>query len=295
MEITPEMLRPLIPARSRDSHKGTFGHVLILAGSRGFTGAARLAAEGAYRSGAGLVTVGIPEPLAAVAAAMLIEAMSLALPATRSESFSPAAVGPALDAAQTRQAVVLGPGISQHEDTRRFVAEFVEQCPVPLLIDADGLNCLSHDLSPLARAGAPVILTPHPGEMARLCGCSTDEVQSARAEKASEFARSHNCVVILKGSRTVVASNGETCYTNPTGNAGLATGGTGDVLSGLVGGLLAQGLSCDKAARLGVYLHGLAGDFAARELTQQAMLARDVLAALPQAWHALIEGNDSGC
>ena len=295
MEITPQMLRPLIPERTPESHKGTFGHVLVLAGSRGFTGAAKLTAEAACRSGAGLVTVGIPEPLADIIAVMLLEAMSLPLPATPAESFSPAAVGPALDAAQTRQAVVLGPGISQHEGTRRFVAEFVAQCPVPLLIDADGLNCLSQDLAPLTRAKAPIIVTPHPGEMARLCGCSTAQVQAARAAIASEFARNHNCIVILKGSRTIVASPRGTCYTNPTGNPGLATGGTGDVLSGVVGGVLAQGLAGEDAARLGVYLHGHAGDLAARRMTQQAMLARDVLAALPRAWQTLLEGNGSEC
>jgi NAD(P)H-hydrate epimerase len=275
-EITQNVARSLLPHRAPDGHKGTFGHLLILAGSRGFSGAVRLAAEAACRSGVGLVTAGVPHPLADAVAATLVEAMSLPLPATESESFSSRAVVPALDAAKSRSAVALGPGISQNEDTIRFVAKFVAQCPVPLVIDADGLNCICQSLEALTQCKAPVVLTPHPGEMARLAKCSTTDVQSDREGIAAAFAKG-----------TVVAAPAGVCTVNTTGNAGLATGGTGDVLTGLVGGLLAQGMNPYDAACLGVYLHGLAGDIAALKKTQRGMIARDVIDAIPAGWREL--------
>jgi len=290
-EITQNVARSLLPQRPSDGHKGTFGHLLILAGSRGFTGAVRLAVEAACRSGTGLVTAGVPETLADVIAGMLVEAMSLPLPATEGESFSIQAVAPALEAATSRSAATLGPGISQHTDTVRFVAEFVAQCSVPLVVDADGLNCLSRSLSTLSECGAPVVLTPHPGEMARLAQCSTADVQHDRENAALAFAKQHDCIVVLKGKGTVVAAADGSYAINGTGNAGLATGGTGDVLTGLLGGLLAQGMKPFDAARLGVYVHGLAGDLAAREKTQRGTIARDVVEAIPAAWRELEEGS----
>ncbi|MBN2307428.1 MAG: NAD(P)H-hydrate dehydratase [Candidatus Hydrogenedentes bacterium] len=290
-ETTLDMVRSLLPARPPESHKGTFGHVLILAGSRGFTGAARLAATAAGRSGAGLVTVGVPESLGDVVGAALLEAMSLPLPETEAESFSAAAVAPALASAAARQAVVLGPGISQHPETRQFVLDFVRQCPTPLLIDADGLNALSAAPEVLNEAAARVVVTPHPGEMARLCGQSVGEVQRARERTAAQFAERHGYVVVLKGQRSVIAAEDGICRVNPTGNAGLATGGTGDVLSGLIGGLMAQGMDAFNAAVLGVYVHGKAGDLAAERMTQRGMLAGDVLDAIPQAWRELEQGS----
>jgi NAD(P)H-hydrate epimerase len=225
--------------------------------------------------------------LADAVAATLVEAMSLPLPATESESFSSRAVVPALDAAKSRSAVALGPGISQNEDTIRFVAKFVAQCPVPLVIDADGLNCICQSLEALTQCKAPVVLTPHPGEMARLAKCSTTDVQSDREGIAAAFAKEFGCVVVLKGKGTVVAAPAGVCTVNTTGNAGLATGGTGDVLTGLVGGLLAQGMNPYDAACLGVYLHGLAGDIAALKKTQRGMIARDVIDAIPAGWREL--------
>lgn len=286
-QITREELLPFLPARPSTGHKGTFGHVLILAGSRGFTGAAKLAAEAAGRSGVGLVTVGVPGTVADCIAASLVEAMSLSLPDTLQESFSTAAVAQALDATQTRDAVVLGPGISQHADTRRFVHDFVAGCTVPLVLDADGLNCIGPAPGAVALAKAPVILTPHPGEMARLLNCSVDQVQGDREAAAKLLANTCGCVTILKGSGTVVADASGACWVNSTGNSGLAKGGTGDVLAGLLGGLLAQGMDPCAASRLAVYLHGLAGDFAARDHTERGMIARDVIAALPAAWREL--------
>ncbi|GMU91525.1 MAG: hypothetical protein AMXMBFR4_05830 [Candidatus Hydrogenedentota bacterium] len=287
VELTIEAVRSLLPRRPADGHKGTFGHVLIVAGSRGFSGAAKLAAESAGRSGAGLVTVAVPQGIAVAVAASLFESMWTVLPTTRGDSLSLVALPLLMTAAEGKQAVVLGPGLSTHDETRRLVLEFVPQCPRPLLIDADGLNNLSGDPGVLARCTAPVVLTPHPGEMARLTGGAVSDIQRDRQGAATRFAKRHRCVVVLKGHRTVIADAQGACSVNPTGNSGLATGGSGDVLSGLIGGLLAQGMGPYDAACLGVYLHGLAGDIAAREKTGRGMIARDVIEAIPNAWRAL--------
>ena len=290
IRLSHEIVRALLPPRTIDAHKGAFGHVLVLAGSRGFTGAAKLATEAAYRAGAGLVTVGLPQPLVPIVAPALIEAMWLALPATKNDSFSVDAIAPALAASINKQAVVLGPGISTHDDTRRFVIDFLKLNKTPLVIDADGLNAISINSGVISSALAPVVVTPHPGEMARLAGISIDHVQRDRVGVATQFATRQKCVVVLKGHETIIANTtGEYCV-NTTGNAGMATGGTGDVLAGVIGGLIAQGTSLWDAARIGVYAHGLAGDIAARAYTQRGTIARDVLAALPYAWLEL-EGH----
>ena len=290
--LSKVFLRPLLPVRPRDGHKGTFGSVLVIAGSRGFTGAARLAAEAAYRSGAGLVTVAAPEPLRDVVASTLLEATSILLPATETESFASKGLGSALDEARKRQAVVIGPGMGRHEDTDKFIRDFVRQCTVPMIIDADALNALAEDPNVLRDAHAPSVVTPHPGEMARLLHSDIPSIQRDRENIALCFAAKFNCVVCLKGFETIIASPGEKAFVNPTGTSGLATGGTGDVLAGLLGGLMAQGMQPLPAAQLGVYLHGLAGSLAAEELTERAMIARDVLAFLPEAWRELEQGDD---
>lgn len=291
LEIVPELLRTRLPERPATGHKGTFGHLFVIAGSRGFTGAAKLTCEAAGRAGAGLVTAGVPRPLGDVVAAGLTETMSLLLPATTEESVALDAVEPALEFAADKTAVALGPGLSQHPGTREFVLEFVRQCPVPFVVDADGLNCLSSNTAVLNQKKAPCVLTPHPGEMARLTGLSTEEVQANREKTALDFARENKCTVVLKGNASIVADEAGETLVNPTGNSGLATGGTGDVLTGIVGGLLAQGMTCFNAATLGVYLHGLAGDLAAHAMTERALIASDVIAHLPAAWRAL-EGNE---
>lgn len=290
--ITRELVRGLLPARPRDGHKGTFGHLFIIAGSRGFTGAAKLACEGAGRSGVGLVTLGIPAPLADLMAIALVESMSLPLPSTTEETLYHGATAAALDFATDKTAAVLGPGLSQHPETKRFVHEFVTQCPVPCVIDADGLNALSENPGLLRDCPSPVILTPHPGEMARLLHSSTAEIQVDREASARLLAEKSGCIVALKGQATVVAGPGGAIAVNTTGSAGLAKGGTGDVLAGLLGGLLAQGMDAFDAAQTGVYAHGLAGDLAAAELTQRGMRARDVADYLPAAWR-VIEGEPS--
>jgi NAD(P)H-hydrate epimerase len=218
-----------------------------------------------------------------------MELMTLALPANRAESLSVEALRPALNFAQDKSAVAIGPGLSQNAGTKTFVREFISRCDRPMVIDADALNALAGRLSPLDHKKSPCILTPHPGEMARLCRCETAEVQKNREAMAARFAQDHGCVVVLKGHRTVIAGPEGDVFVNPTGNSGMATGGTGDVLTGILSGLLAQGVAALDAARLGVYAHGLAGDLAAAERTERALIAGDVIEKLPAAWR-YIEG-----
>jgi NAD(P)H-hydrate epimerase len=282
--IDLDIVRSLLPERPWDGHKGTFGHVFAIAGSRGFTGAAKLTAMAAARSGVGLVTVGVPAPLIGVVAAALDEPMTLPLPSTEAESLAASAVDPALSFAADKDAVILGPGLSQHPETRTFVRDFVRRCGVPMLIDADGLNNLTGCPELLRHpSGAPRVVTPHPGEMARLAVCSTRDVQTDREGIAARFAVAHGCVVVLKGHGTIVADASGRVLVNTTGNSGMATIGTGDVLSGVIGGLIAQGMAAHEAAAAGVYLHGRAGDLAAQRYGQRSLLASDLLDLLPAA------------
>lgn len=286
-EIDILMARRLLPFRPVDGHKGTFGHVFILGGSRRFCGAPRMACDAAARSGAGLVTAGVPDALANVIGAGLVEPMCLPLPSTALESLSADALEPALAFAADKAAVVLGPGLGTEGEAWQFVRDFVRKCPVPTVVDADGLNALAADCDALRGAAGPLVLTPHPGEMARLTGSATTKIQAHREPMAGDFARQYRCVLVLKGHRTVVAGPEGRILVNTTGNAGMATGGAGDVLSGLIGGLLAQGMAPFDAAALGVFVHGLAGDLAAEEKTQRGMVASDLIAALPASWRLL--------
>jgi hydroxyethylthiazole kinase-like uncharacterized protein yjeF len=282
----------LVPERPRDAHKGIFGHLFVLAGSPGFTGAAYLASEGGLRSGVGLVTVGIPESLNWIMEVKTTEAMTLPLPETGNRTFSRVAVKPALEFAQKCSAVALGPGISRNKGTDSFVHDLLRQLKVPVVVDADGLNALAANINVIKARQAPTVLTPHPGEMSHLIGKSTAEIQQDRRECAVEFAREWNVILVLKGHGTVVASPSGEALTNPTGCSGMASGGAGDVLTGLIGGLLAQGLSARDAAVIGVYLHGLAGDIASETSTEWGMVASDIVRALPAAWKRIAEDRD---
>jgi NAD(P)H-hydrate epimerase len=286
------------PRRRRGAHKGDFGHLLIVAGSVGKTGAAVLAAGGALRSGCGLVTVATPEPCLLVVAAARAEAMTEPLPATAGGGLAEAALPRLLDLAAARDAVVLGPGLGQDPGTRALVRAFVRQCPVPLVIDADGLNALAPaggvagDLGVLRRE-TPTILTPHPGEMARLAGRPAAEVQRERPGTAIGFARETGTVVVLKGERTLVAEPTGRAAIAATGNPGLATGGTGDVLAGVVGSLLARHGAL-LSATAAVVVHGRAGDLAARARGEEGLTAGDVVDALPAAIESLRRGAGGG-
>jgi hydroxyethylthiazole kinase-like uncharacterized protein yjeF len=280
------------PRRPRGAHKGDFGHVLVVAGSIGKAGAAALAAGGALRGGAGLVTVATPAPCLPTVAAARAEAMTVPVDATPAGAFSEDALAMLLELASARDAVVLGPGIGREPATRRLVRAFVRACPVPIVVDADGLDAVAPssagDREGLAalRRGAPTVLTPHPGEMARLTGKPTSEVQASRPETALALARETGAVVVLKGERTVVADPVGRAAVCPAGNPGMATGGTGDVLAGLVGALLARHGAL-LAATAAVVVHARAGDLAARRSGEDGMTAGDVVEALPAAVEAV--------
>ncbi|MFP3867337.1 MAG: NAD(P)H-hydrate dehydratase [Desulfobacteraceae bacterium] len=287
-----EELRTLLPDRPFASHKGTYGHLLVLAGSEGKTGAAALTAMGALRVGAGLVTAGIPASLNDILEVKLTEAMTLPLP----EALGARALGSAaltqLEAFWPgKSALALGPGLGTHPDTVRLVREVVRRSSLPLVIDADGLNALADDPTCLGQAGAPIIITPHPGEMSRLAGKSAQEIQARRLEQAQELAHRHQVVVVLKGAQSVVAAPDGRISINPTGNPALASGGTGDVLTGMIGGFLAQRMLPFDAARLGVYLHGLAADQWVEWQGECGLLASELIEDLPEVINEFARGN----
>lgn len=278
-------------AEGRDSNKGTFGTALLLAGSQGLIGAAVLCAEAAARTGAGLTTLAVPQDAQSAAQARVSPVvMTRGLPQTPHGALALAALEPALALAQRAQAVGLGPGLggTHDPDTRAFVRGFVSRCPVPLVIDADALNILSaepdHGAVRLQARPAPTVLTPHPAEMARLLGIDTSAVQADRRSAVETAAARFGCTVLLKGARTLIASPQGTLHVNATGNAGMATGGMGDTLTGIITALLAGGLAGHEAASAGAYLHGLAGDLVAGAHGGKAgLLATDIIDTLPRA------------
>jgi NAD(P)H-hydrate epimerase len=285
--LVEEEVRALLVPRQPDTHKGTYGHLLVVAGATGKAGAAILAARSAVRSGAGLVTAAVPAPIAQTVDGGSIESMSLPLPADEGGRLAAGAADAVLAAAEGKDAVALGPGLGQDEPTAGEVRRAVLGCPLPLVLDADGINVFAGRAVELAARSAPTVLTPHPGELARLLGVATGEVSADRCAAARRAARETGAVVVLKGHRTLVAAPDGAVWVNTTGNPGMASGGTGDVLTGVVGSLLAQGYEPLEAALLAVYLHGLAGDLAAERLGEASLAACDLVDALPAAFRAL--------
>jgi len=278
--ITGEMVRSWLPARSPESHKGSFGRVVVLGGSEGLTGAAALAAEGALRAGAGLVTLGVPKSLNGIMEVKLTEVMTKPLPETDGKSLSREAQQDIEEMLAGADVAAIGPGLSRNPSTIQLVQELLPNLKIPAVIDADGLNALAWKVEVLQQVQAPLVLTPHPGEMARLIGKTIEEVQANRLETAGEAAREWQKVVVLKGARTVIACPDGSLYINTTGNPGMATGGTGDVLTGIIAGLIAQGLTPQQAAVAGVYLHGAAGDYIKARKGMMALVAGDLLEGL---------------
>ncbi|HKB36420.1 MAG TPA: NAD(P)H-hydrate dehydratase [Gemmataceae bacterium] len=275
-----------MPARAADANKGNFGRVLVVAGSRGMSGAAVLCGSTALRGGAGLVTVALPSSILPLVAAGNPCYMTAALAEDAQGRLAGAARDELLGLARANTVVAVGPGLGGSSDLPSLVLSLIEQTQIPLVVDADGLNALQGLVAQLRGRGAPVILTPHPGEFARLLGSDVVAVQADRQGLAVRFAAEHGLVVVLKGHRTIV-TDGRRVYVNATGNPGMATGGTGDVLTGLVAALLGQGLEAFAAAQLGVYLHGSAGDLARDELGEVSLIASDLLTYLPRAFRAL--------
>ena len=270
---------PLVPVRAAESHKGTCGHVLIFAGSRGHTGAARLAAHAACRTGAGLTTLAGPASLNSILASGVPEAMTALLDDVDGlMRFDEAWVRALL---QGKTAVIVGPGLGTHDDAQKLVRFLLSEVALPMVVDADALTCIARDRTTLATTRARTILTPHPGEMARLIGSDAPAVQADRVATARDFATSHRCVLVLKGARSVIAEPDGSVWINPTGNPGMASGGMGDALSGILGALLAQGLSAPEAACLGVYLHGEVADHIAAARGQIGLLASDIIEGVP--------------
>ncbi|MBU1702198.1 MAG: NAD(P)H-hydrate dehydratase [Candidatus Eisenbacteria bacterium] len=273
----------LVPRRRHDAHKGDLGRVIVLGGSPGLTGAVALAAEASVAAGAGLVTVGVPAGLHSIFESKLTEPMSIPLAETDGHYLAVEGMGTILKREPGWDVAAFGPGLGRYPEAHRVAADFYTHFPGPLVVDADGLNALGEGEWP-PRSGPPAILTPHPGEMSRLLGIPIPDVISHPMEIAQACARDRKAVVILKGGPTLVASPDGAVSFNPTGNPGMATGGSGDVLTGILAGLLAQGLPPWDAARLGVYLHGLAGDIAAMEKGWHSMKAGDITRCLSKAF-----------
>ena len=274
---------PDLPERSPDSHKGDYGRVLVVAGSTGMAGAAFLAAKGALRAGAGLVTCACPESVWPSLSAKFTCVMTAPMPASPDGGLSEAALAPLLKRVAEADVLCLGPGLGRGEGTERVVRALLAGLKIPAVVDADALAALAPDRAALAGLRGLGVLTPHPGEMGLLLGTGASAVQADRRASAKGFAERHGVVVVLKGHGTVV-TDGKRLAVNDTGNAGMATAGTGDVLAGVVAGLLAQGLSPFEAAYLGVHLHGAAGDLAAKAKGPHAMISTDLLDSLPEAF-----------
>ena len=280
---------PHVPLRKQDSHKGTFGRVLIVAGSPGMSGAAVLSGLGALRSGAGLVYIATSKSVLPIVASAEPSYLTIPLIDDDSGRLKKAALEAITSASQGKDAIAIGPGLGVTPATRKIVRTLFESVEQPMVIDADGLNCLAEEKIDWKSAAGPRVLTPHPGEFARLIDSDISTVQQNREELAVTFAADAGVVLLLKGAGTIV-TDGERVYTNTTGNAGMSTGGTGDVLTGIITALLAQKFEPFAAAQLGAFLHGLAGDIAAEELTHPGLIASDLPQYLPKAWKRLQQG-----
>ncbi|MEW6686015.1 MAG: NAD(P)H-hydrate dehydratase [Candidatus Edwardsbacteria bacterium] len=273
----------LLPHRFPDTHKNACGIVLVVAGSVGMTGAAVLTSEAVLKAGAGLCYLGLPESLNDAMESRLTEVITKPLPQTRDRTLNLLAESEIERLMKKCDVLTIGPGLSQHSETAELVRRVVKKISGPMVIDADGLNALAGKPEIFKKITMPTVITPHPGELSRLLNTSVEEIKRDRIGKAEEAAQNLGVVVVLKGAPTVIAEPSGLSWINPTGNAGMATAGVGDVLTGVIAGMMAQGLSPLEAAQVGVYLHGLAGDIASEEKTEYSMMARDVLENIPKA------------
>ncbi|MDA8414565.1 MAG: NAD(P)H-hydrate dehydratase [Desulfobacteraceae bacterium] len=287
--LNAEIIRPLLHRRDRQAHKGDFGHCLVIAGSPGKTGAASLCANSAVRAGSGLVTLAVAESLHGILETKTTEVMTVPLPDSNSGFVTSNAFPTIEKLLNGKDALALGPGLDRRPGTTALVQTIVESIALPMVIDADGLNALADDITILRRKkSATIILTPHPGEMARLLGTSIPDVEAVRILVAQEFARNFGVYLVLKGSRTIIASPAGTAAINSSGNPGMASGGMGDVLTGIIVSLLGQGYSAWDACCLGVFIHGYAADLVAKEKGEIGICATDVQEKLPYAYKGLM-------
>ncbi len=282
-------IKKLFPPRKPGTHKGNYGRILILAGSRGLSGACVLASSAVLRSGAGLVTVGVPESLVLPLAKRFTEAMTLALPETKDGTLSLAAFGKIHHVLKSQTVLALGPGLSQNPLTQSLIRKTVLASTVPMVIDADGLNAFCGRANLFLKLKAPAILTPHTGEFIRIFGGKIPKTSEERKKQAVLAAKKFRVTVVLKGHQTVAASPSGDLHVNSTGNPGMATGGSGDVLLGVIAAFMGQGLKPFDAARAGVYLHGLAGDLAAKKFGEISLIAGDLINFLPAAFRKVLD------
>ena len=282
-------IRWLVPRRETDTHKGSYGHVLVLAGSRGKTGAAIMASRAAMRCGAGLTTLGAPRALNNIFAGALVEVMTELLRDNKDEEVEPLTDDEWRRLLERKNALLFGPGIGINHATQSILRWLLRNLDIPWVIDADGLNNLVLEIDRLRHAKVPPVLTPHPGEMARLTGKSTAEVNADRIGIARAFAVEHRCHLVLKGARTVIATPDGEIFINPTGNPGMASAGMGDVLAGMLASLLGQGLVPADAMKLGVYLHGFVGDKIVQDKGEIGVIASDIIEGLPAGMKTLAE------
>jgi NAD(P)H-hydrate epimerase len=278
-----------LKVRNPDTHKGDYGHVLAIAGSRGKTGAAVLTCQAAARVGAGLVTLGIPESLHAIVEQKLTEVMTEPLSEHTAGFLGLSSFEKIRELMEGKKVLVLGPGLSTGEDTVKLVHAVIKESSIPVVVDADGLNALGAHPGVLQQVDVPVVVTPHPGEMARLVGVSVREVQGDRIAIAKDFARRYGCYLVLKGARSLIAEPDGSLAINLTGNPGMASGGMGDLLTGMIPGFIAQGYDCATSIKLSVFIHGLAGDLLRRERGPVGFIAGDVLSEVPRVLQALAD------
>jgi NAD(P)H-hydrate epimerase len=286
--MEPEDITPLFAPRKFESHKGSFGHLLVIAGSPGKTGAAALCANAAMRSGTGLVTLGVARDLNSILESLVTEPMTVPLAQTPEGYLSDQSLAPIQLLLEDKQELALGPGIGTQAPTRSLVRRLITDTQVPVILDADGINCIAGHTELIKARKAPTVLTPHPGEMARLTGKTTREIQADRKKISSQFAREYQVVLVLKGAQTLVCCPDGRTWICPTGNPGMASGGMGDVLTGLIAGFVAQGFSVEDASMAGVFIHGCCGDSLA-EKTPFGFLASDMIPAIPKTIHALVK------
>jgi len=280
---------PLFPKRALDAHKGNFGHLAVLTGSPGKTGAGIMAGEAALKTGAGLVTLYVPGSLNIAYEANTLEVMSF--PLNDEEGYiSSDNIEVLLSELENKDAIAIGPGLGQHEETLKLLEELIERCPLPMVIDADGINLIARKPEILRKKRAPVILTPHPGELSRLTKVPTSEINQSRLETALEWAKRLEVILVLKGAGTITATPEGKAFVNPTGNPGMASGGSGDVLTGIIGALLAMKAEPEKAAYAGVFLHGLGADVAKEVTGEYSLTASDMIEGIAVVLKSWEEG-----
>lgn len=284
IDITPELIKNNLPTRKEESNKGDYGKLLNIAGCVGMGGAAIMCTQSALHSGAGLVTLACVKSVVQSAFHKIMEATTIPLEENHFGTMSSKNQTVLLNKLKTVDACVLGCGLGNDEEVQASIIELINSCEIPMVLDADGINAVASDINIVTQAKCKLVLTPHPGEMARLSGLSIEQIQNNRVKTAYDFAREHKVVLLLKGHHTIIATPDGTVYRNLTGNAGMAKGGSGDVLAGMIGSFLAQGLTPEQAAITGAYLHGLAGDLCAQKYTQYAMSATYLIEEIPTAF-----------